>query len=223
MTAWEALSHKDRPYVKVSPSERAKSEGEVPEEMRSLAVYYAAAGGSLVVTMNEALLRRALDRQIQLKESRPAGEAAAAGETPAPPGRADPWLGKSLALRAERKAIDLIAFLGRDEYRRASQNKSWDNLPILNEWKRLYPREDPIQLHERLWGTRLLCPGGGTYVWSEEWRTMESTVHGHPARPKDGPEVPLSFSKVGSAAFGLTFEKQGLRARAEIERGDGRR
>ena len=29
--------------------------------------------------------------------------------------------------------------------------KCWRNIPVLNEWKHRYPKEDPVKLHERLW------------------------------------------------------------------------
>jgi hypothetical protein len=67
------------------------------------------------------------------------------------------------------------------------------NLPILNEWKRRYPAQDPVKLHEQFWHTTLVCPGGGRYVWNQQWQTMESTVYGHPAQPKPGPDKVLPF------------------------------
>jgi hypothetical protein len=98
------------------------------------------------------------------------------------------------------------------------QVRCWGNLAILNEWKRLYPTEDPVKLHEILWQTRLVCPGGGQYAWNDEWKTMESTVYGHPGRPKDGPGAPEAVARFKTGNFGLTFENQGLRARLEITR-----
>ena len=67
------------------------------------------------------------------------------------------------------------------------QTRAWSNLPILNEWKRRYPDQDPVALHEEFWQTRLICPGGGQYVWNDDWQTMESTVYGCPAAPQEGP------------------------------------
>ena len=68
-----------------------------------------------------------------------------------------------------------------------------DNIPILNEWKRLFPGEDPVNLHQKIWQTHLISPGGGQYVWNDEWKTMESTVYGHPGQPKDGPARPAAL------------------------------
>src|SRR6185295_17610682 len=102
----------------------------------------------------------------------------------------------------------------------AMQRLSWANIPILNEWKRLYPQSDPVAMHEKLWGVKLLCPAGGKYVWNEKYLTMESTVLGHPGEPKAPPRDKLltPLARLRSGNFGLTFENQGLRARVVIER-----
>ena len=72
-----------------------------------------------------------------------------------------------------------------------------------------------MKLHETLWGTTLLCPGGGQYVWNEAGQTMESSMYGHPGSPKDPPGVPQQLTAVTAAAFGLTCEHDGLRVQAE--------
>ena len=103
-------------------------------------------------------------------------------------------------------------------YQTTRKLRAWGNIPILNEWKRLFSNEDPVKLHERLWQTRLLCPGGGRYVWNEQWQTMESTMYGHPGQPKSGPAVPPGISDLAGGEFGLDFEDSGLRARAVLQR-----
>ena len=205
MTHWESLTYNDRPYVKITPTERAKGQDELP---KNLAIYYAASGDALLVTLNEKLLRRAIDRQLAREQSpRPL-----AGEGPAA------WLGSNVALRADRRAWELFSRLNRDDYQRAMQLRAWSNLPILNEWRRRYPDQDPAAVHQRVWKIGLLCPGGGRYVWNEKFQTMESTVYGHPGEPKLGPAAPPALMDFARAAFGLTFENQGLRARVSLER-----
>ena len=49
---------------------------------------------------------------------------------------------------------------------------------------------------------------------------MASTIYGHPGEPKDGPPAPPMLSSFAAGSFGLTFENQGLRARAELSRGE---
>ena len=97
--------------------------------------------------------------------------------------------------------------------------KSWDNIPILNEWKKR--GVEPVAFHARYWHTRLICPGGGKYRWNEKDGTMESTVFGHPERPlKNPPASAHPLHGVREVRFGLTFEHDGLRAQGEVLRGE---
>ena len=105
---------------------------------------------------------------------------------------------------------------GDDGYRRQLQGRAWKNIPILNEWKRLFPNRDPVELHAKLTGIRLVCPAGGKYVWNDRWKTYESSVFGHCAEPKHGPEDCLPFEGWTWGNFGVTLEKEGVRARASI-------
>jgi len=98
------------------------------------------------------------------------------------------------------------------------QTQAWNNLPILNEWHTLYPDQDPVDVHEQIWNERLICPGGGKYIWNDEWKTMESTIYGHPGVPKLGPGVPPELFKFRFGNLGVTFEEQGLRARLMLDR-----
>ena len=100
------------------------------------------------------------------------------------------------------------------------QALAWANLPILNEWKRRYPDQDPVQVHEQYWGARLVCPGGGQYRWNEAWQTMESTIYGHPGEPTQSSSLPHALEHLSRGNFGLTFEADGLRARFELEQQD---
>jgi len=73
-------------------------------------------------------------------------------------------------------------------------------------------------LHERFWQARLECPGGGTYRWNEEFQTMESSVFGHPEKPKL-PELTLPILRdLRRLGLGMTFENSGLRARGDWQR-----
>jgi hypothetical protein len=101
------------------------------------------------------------------------------------------------------------------------QHTAWANLPILNEWKRRFPTEDPVAVHRRVWDVELVCPGGGRYVWNDAWKSMESTVYGHPGEPKDGPPAPAVLSTFDTGSFGLEFEPNGIRGRVRLERGAG--
>lgn len=239
MTVWENHTYHDEPFVSIRPSARAIEDtrnvsGDEDSGLDRAALYYAASGDGLVVSLNQALIERAIDRRLQRKAQR-AAETAAAGSpapasapSPAPApapvatGFAEsqaPWLGEQLALRVKGETLGVVERLwtsgGIDQLRAAS----FANLPILNEWHRLVPGEDPVAVHERLWHRRLLCPGGGTYRWNEEWQTMESSVYGHPGDRRDGPSLPPALARILGAAAGLTFEADGLRARFELQQG----
>lgn len=202
MTQWESLTYKDEPYVRISPTERARG---IIGEVDRISIYYYATGDCLVVTLSEDLLKSAIDRRLARKSGK-------AEEKP------QPWPGESAALRIDRGLLDRVLPALENEYQTAMQTRAWGNLPILNEWRRRFPDADPIAFHEKQWQTRLVCPGGGKYVWNEKWQTYESTVYGHPGEPKAGPRVPPALSLFSGGEFGLTFENQGLRAKAVLER-----
>ncbi|HVX13246.1 MAG TPA: hypothetical protein VHC22_18830 [Pirellulales bacterium] len=208
MTVWESHTYRDEPYVSVGPSERAK--GTLPDGVGQPHLYYSMSADGLILSFNEKLLQRALDRQIEGREAKKEGKE--------PQAAARPWLGSSLCFQFDSKLIGMFDALGGENARQTMQVRSWGNLPILNEWHRRYPDRDPVKLHEEFWQTRLVCPGGGQYVWNDDWQTIESTVYGHPGQPKTGPANPLPLRGISGGNFGLTFEKQGLRAQAVIDR-----
>ncbi len=124
-------------------------------------------------------------------------------------------------MRVRASLLDRFLPVLEGEYQWLMQDRSWGNLPILNEWHRRFPGQDPVAFHQKHWGVTLLCPGGGKYVWNEAWQTYESTVYGHPGQPRSGPKVPPALSLFRQGEFGLTFENQGVRARAVLTRGAG--
>lgn len=211
MLEWQAKRHNEQAYVRVALSEKGR--GQAPgEELDKLSIYYASSNGSLTVTLSEAMLKRALDRGVARRspdaEKKPLTQ----------PKR--PMLGESFCIQADNSLLKLIEAGVAPEYQRAMQNRAWNNLAILNEWKQRYSEQDPVTLHQQFWQRRLLCPGGGEYRWNEEWQTMESTVYGHPGEPKKGPSLPTSLRELAFGNFGITFEENGLRARVELERED---
>jgi hypothetical protein len=225
MTVWESLEYNGQPYVRVKPTEQSRHDlGDDP----NLALYYAPSSHGLIVTLNEAVLKRAIDRRVaQTTNDKKSATNTADEPTKKAKKQATPlpWLGENLCFQVDRKMFEVLnspAFRlleGPDSLSEATmQLRSWSNLPILNEWKRLFPDEDPVKVHERLWHVTLICPGGGKYVWNDQWHTMESTVYGHPGQPKSGPKAPPLLGEYQSANFGLTFEDQGLRAKLELTR-----
>jgi hypothetical protein len=214
MTVWETLTRNERPYVKISPSEAMVAD---EEQLKGSAIYYAVTPGLLTVSLNEQMLHRALDRAAARKGAKEEGATQA-------PSTSCPWSGENLCLKVGAQGMALLKQVRNlpevnRQYRGLMQLRSWSNIPILNEWRRLIRDEkDPVKFHRRFWRTDLVCAGGGTYVWNETWQTMESTVCGCPAEPKDGIVWPPAIEALSEAEFGLTFEDQGLRGRVRLER-----
>ncbi len=210
LVRWESLKYKDQPYVKVSPTERGRRQFGPAEK---LALYYTTSPDSLTVTPSEKLLQRSIDRELARekaeKEGIPAGKAAQ---------DLRPWLGSNVGLQVDSRVLEVVNRFARDEYQQTLQARAWGNIPILNEWKRMFADRDPVAVHQQIWQVELVCPGGGKYVWNENWQTMESTVYGHPGQPKQGPPAPPVLSTFREGNFGLTFEDRGLRARATLRR-----
>jgi hypothetical protein len=208
MLTYETREHNSRRYVRAG-ERRPDARGESGPP-GGFALYYAPTARALVVSPCEKVVTRFLDRldQTEGKGTPPAGRKTEPAE---------PWLGESLALKASREGLQLLAATGQTALRQQLQGQCWSNLPILNEYHRLFPDRDPVQVHEDLWGVRLNCLGDGRYVWNETWGTMESTAFGCPAAPKPGPATlgPLGNLRLGQ--FGLSFLDQGLRARVAIE------
>lgn len=208
MTIWETREHGGQAYVRISPSPQAIAE---TRELERVSVYYAPSGDSLIVTWSEDVLKRAIDRQVARRAAKQAGE-----QPPVAAGTPD-LLGESVTFAANTQAVAVgSAFFGR-QLEDVMQARAWGNIPILNEWKRRFPDQSPLVTHQKLWHRQLVCPGGGEYRWNEEWQTMESTVYGHPGRPKSGPGFPSELRDVAKANLGLTFEHNGLRAKAKLE------
>lgn len=202
LATWEALEHRGRPYVRVS----ARRDGRPRDDTPEIVLYYAATPRRFILSLNEGVLKRALDRLL--------AESASAGAESAPLG--EPWLGRNVCLQVHRRFVDVLDAADQD---RILRERSFANLPILNEWRRRYPDEDPVALHERFWHTTLVCPGGGAYVWNAKWQTMQSSAYGHPGEPKEGPPTSLSLlTSLTFGNFGLTFEDHGLRARLVLRR-----
>jgi hypothetical protein len=204
LTTWENLTYKDQPYVKIGPTDKAH----IP--INGIALYYRATGDSLLLTLNEPMLKRSIDRQIERDVAKKEGK-------PLPPA-SQPVRGSSLVMQADGKWFDILEGLGRTDYQALMQKRSWSNIPILNEWKHRYPDQDPLRIYQRFFSTRLIDPAGGEYSWNEKWQTMESSVYGSPAQPKTGPPGIAALKGLLRANLGVTFENDGLRARGEVER-----
>ena len=207
MTTWDTMEYKDHPYVRVSASERARSRD---GELENLALYYAASGDELILTLDESLLKRSLDRQEDRSKKE---DKSNVWKRPGVP-----WIGDNLNVQIDASLLSYLEQPLHEIYQHSMQVLCWNNILILNEWKRRYPERNPAEVHQTFWQRKLVCPGGGQYRWNESWQTMESTVYGHPGKPKEGPTWPASLAELEHGNFGLTFEDDGLRAKIQIRR-----
>lgn len=211
--AWENRTHNGQAYVRVGLSEQARADA--PEEAADGAVYYAPMPRAITLSLSEDVLKRAIEREQARRDA--AGDDADA-QPPASVPEPRPWLGESLALQFTREGLNLIEGPGGETLRFQMQKQCWNNLPILNEWRRLFPDKDPAKVHQQVWGVSLVCPASGTYAWNEPFRTMESTSLGHPGEPRPGPQGLGPLESITFGNLGVTFETDGLRGRAEIDR-----
>ena len=185
---WGTRTWKEVDYVIITPAARAGL-----GLGKDTHLYYLPAPEGLTVTCSEAVMQRAIERLVAAR--------AAGAVKPAP------WPGSHLALAADPAALRMAASLaGESGVQGWMQRRAWANLAILNEWRRRFPGEDPVAVHQRLWGVRLTSPAGGTYVWNERWLSMESSVFGLPAEPKAGAELPSGLDGIARITAGLSFE-----------------
>jgi hypothetical protein len=210
LTMWDTLKHGDTTYVKIAPAAGAPM-----DEWQNLAIYYAAMPRALIVSLNEGVLTRAIDRELARTAHTTTGPVAADDQPPTTR-PIKPWLGESYCLHLTARFLQSVTASGKTEMQTEAQDTAWRNAPILNEFRRLLPDQDPVQAYSRVFGVTLIDGAGGKYEWDPQWQTMQSSVYGSPAQPKTGPTVLDSIQGMGGN-FGITFEHDGLRGRAEVE------
>ena len=200
MLAWENRTHKEQTYVRIGLSEKNKQAMKPDSPWREIAVYYRVEPKLLTFSLREDLIQQSI--------------AADSKEVP----KTQQWLAGSMGVQVNGGTIPTLQNLTGDSIHQALQFRSWNNIPILNEWRRTHNQADAVSYHKTHWHTHLSCPGGGTYQWNETFQTYESTVFGCPAKPKK-PNKPISFfSDLKHLSFGLTFEDDGLRAKTRLLR-----
>ncbi|MGI9244241.1 MAG: hypothetical protein ACR2RV_25810 [Verrucomicrobiales bacterium] len=194
LLSWETRKHGERSYVAVI--------GNGDDIGTEVTLYYAALPTALLLSLDEEILKRAIDR-----------EALAGDLDPATLPEAEHAYGKSspqfLAMLAKASGGGGIG-----EMRRA---ESWRALPILNEWRQRKPEGDAGEFHQINFGEDIACPGGKGYRWNAEGMTVESVAYGFPTAPKDEAEPYPVLEEFNSIAAGMGFEEDGLRLWANLE------
>lgn len=162
--------------------------------------------GQWLLSFNESLVQRAIDR---LLSSAPPDAAVNEAKFE--------WLGRHVAMTLDGKAARTANAWWQAGYIEQVRRASYDNLPILNEWRRRYPDRDPVEVHARITGQKLTCPAGGEYVWDLAALTMQSTAVGHPDAPRTADVKVPWLQQLESLSLGLSFELDGLRARGKVD------
>ena len=194
LLSWETRKHGERSYVAVI--------GNGDDIGTEITLYYAALPTALLLSLDEGILKRAIDREMKVAELDPADLVEAEHAY----GESSPQF---LAMLSELSGDSKLA-----ERRRI---ESWSALPILNDWHRRQMDVAPEEFHRGAFGEGIFCPGGKGYRWNAEAMTMESVAYGHPAAPRDEAEEFAVFEDFGLLAAGLGFEDDGLRLWAKLE------
>lgn len=192
---FETKEHAGSKYVKVKGDAGSPMTG----GMEDFAVYYAIDSTRLLVTPCEAIVRRALESKNVENESRA-------------------WLGESAALRFDQRAINLFRSLSAEGYEDKVRTRAAMALPILNEWKRLFPNEDPVAFHERVFHERIVVPEAGEFEFDGARATMTTSRLGDLAHPKSLEKPLRVLPDIEAVDLGIGFEHGGLRARGRIDR-----
>ena len=209
MTTWETRRHQDQAYVKIGLT--ADARGTLPADMsEDIGLYYLASGDTLIFSLSEPLIQRAIER----KQNRDAG---AADE---PADDSQPILGDHLAVQIKSSLARGLLTLLDAGYQQQMQRQAWAPIPVMNEWRSMFPDRGPAEIERVVWKRQFVCPGGGEYRWNDKWQTMESTVYGHPGNPQPGPPAGRLLEAWALGNFGLTFEHDGLRARIQLYRSE---
>ncbi len=188
---WETRKRGDRSYVVVSANEIGVPAG--------FQICYATLPKALLVSLTEESLLRAMDREA-LKP--------ADGKSDGLPE------GAQLMLDTRPSFLQRIgAAMASSGAGNVRQNESWKALPILNEWHRMSPDQDPVALQWTRYGSDIFCPGGKGYRWNAAEMTMESVAYGFPAGPRD--EL-AKIHEIENVRTGLVFQDGGLRATARL-------
>lgn len=200
LTSWEAKKYNGHSYICVS-----EKKGIADSTKDKFKIYYAATPKLLIFSLSEKIIKRSLNRINSKTAFRKKG-------------KINPWLGKSFGLKLNNSFLDIINILYKVNIKQTYEIKSWANIFVLNEWKKLNDKISPQLFHSIFWKSNLICPGGGEYIWNDEYQTMVSTVFGFPGQSTAEIKFDDPLKAIDSLEFGITFEGDGLRARAELIR-----
>lgn len=201
MTVWSNHSHKGQGYVKIAPG-KGLEDNLIKEGSAPIALYYVPSPKLLTISLSEEIIQKAIERNILRRDE---NSTLKKGN----------WSDMSSAFQASKPIPSIFDLTMRQNTINDLQRKSWNNLHALNEWRIYLKKKAPLEYHQRVWQTDLLCPGGGKYLWNQEFKTYESSVFGHPGAPN----LPQKISILGKwekVDFRINFENDGLRVKATL-------
>lgn len=198
LVRFQVQKHREVGYTRIAPVSQNLVGGN-----RELALYYLPLPNQLLISLNEKVIQRAIDRSIDgQKENK----------------KAD-WLGKTLAFKADGAILPLIASMINNDIGLQLQQSAWTNARVLQEWKRRRNTSDPITLHQTWTGETLICPASGTFTWDPARKVLRSTNLGDPFDPKlELSNLNNILRRAKSIRAGFTLEEDNLRAAFELNR-----
>ncbi len=205
LLTWETLDYKGISYVSIRPQ---KGAGGDFFDVDQVQLCYAALPEAWIVSLREDKLQQTLDGVLERRTG-------AQSATPMD------WFGGSACLEFSPRLPLFLFGLGDEGFSEATVTRHYASLPILNELRREFPDQDPQRLYAEAFGAGTLASGvdgGAGFVWNETWGTFESKSHGSPAAPRQGPSLRSLFASIERIRLGLTFEHDGVRAKARLVR-----
>ncbi len=173
-------------------------------------IYYTTLRQGFLVSTNERVLKRAIDRFNALEPS--------VAEKEPQPVVGEARLAPQYTLRMTGQGANFTAWSGWNNGMRRMSRIAWSNLPVLNYLRSRYPDRDPAKLYEAIFGELIEEPAGGTYEWNDNTQTYESTLYGHHLAPQAGPGIAPVLTPADKLQTSLSFQDGGLRVEMKLMR-----
>lgn len=119
------------------------------------------------------------------------------------------WAGYNVSVKMKQSFINLWSVLSNKIHATDLQKKCWSHIPILNLLRKKFPRDNPVQVYEKLWHRKIQCIGDGEFEWNDYLDSMSSSVFGHPLMPKDPDELPAVLGGIDEFNVALKFIRNG--------------
>ena len=200
LLAWETREFEGTPYVVIRTTDKAP----LPDGLE-ISIHYAAMPDALILSLNEDLLKRAITRNLKFAASK---KEAPEMDSPA----------YQVFAQTKMKALHTYMNLIGGRLSQEQLFASWEALPILNEWKKVFPDRDPVQVHYDYFKETIQCPGGKGYQWNDELDSMESVAFGHPEAPREEMVGIPILQNWDSAKAAIGLKDKEFRLEAELRK-----